>query len=123
MAYFNNADDTTSYPTSFTFDEFDEYPIPSQTSSAGEGGVMTHVWGMGGEPNQMVSSTRSLRSEASFGEYEYGFLDDVRLMQVSRVGDFGHLVHAPCPGPRAAISCALLADNWPLCPAIPSRYR
>jgi len=124
MAYFNNADDTT-YPNSFTFDEFDEYPILGQTSAASDAAAITptfaHGWGMGGEPGPMISSSRSLRPEASFGEYEHGFIDDVRFTQVFRVGDFCHFIHAPCPGPRAAVPCDLLADNWPIHSVIPFR--
>jgi len=128
MTYSNNANDTTSYPTYPTFGEFNAYPTLGQMSATEEDArapnTSAHGWGMGGQPSYMVNSQRSLRPEASFGEYDYGLLDDVRLTQVSRLGDFCHLTHTPRPRPRAAnVSCPLLADNRPLRPVVPFRHR
>jgi len=85
MAYFNNANDTTSYPTYPTHGEFDVYPTLGQTSTTEEGGVGTptfaHGWGMSRQPDHTVGSLRSLRPEASFGEHDYSLLDDLCLTQ------------------------------------------
>lgn len=103
MAYFDDANDTTFYPSFSNFAQFDAYPTLGQTSATEEEGVTTldtfaHGWGVSGQPGHMVGFPQSLRPEAGFGEYGYSPLDNMRLTQVSRIGDPGHLIRPSRPG-------------------------
>jgi len=101
MAYFNNLNNTTPYPASPTFGDLDVYPTLDQMSAAEEVDPRTHSpfahgWDMSGHLSHVVGSP-GLRPEASFGEYEYGLFDDLRLTQVSRIGGFSHILCASRP--------------------------
>ena len=128
MVYFNNASNTSPYPSSSTFGDLDAYPTLDQMSVAEEVDFRTydafaHGLDMSGQPSHVIGSARSLRPEASFGEYGYGLFDDSRLTQVSRIGDFGEFLRASCPRWRAdIIPRASLANNWPVCPVTPFRH-
>ena len=126
MAYSSNS---SFYPSSSTPSEFNMYPPPRRTSAVEEANVrasntFTHGWSVDGQPDRVVDSPRRLRSEASFGEYDCSFLDGLPHTKVLRIGVVGHLVRGSGPGLWGNIvSQALLANNWPVRPVVPLRYR
>jgi len=78
MAYYNNTDDASFYPTSPAFGELDAYPSLNQTSATNIEAphTLTNDWNVGGQPDYMVGSLTSLGAEPSFGKNDCGLLDD-----------------------------------------------
>ena len=126
MAYSSNS---SFYPSPSASGEFNMYPPLSRTSAVEEANVrtsntFTHGWSVDGQPDHVVDSPRRLQPEASFGEYGCSFLDGLPHIKVLRIGVFGHLVRGSSPGLWGNIvSQALLANNWPVRPVMPFRYR
>jgi len=88
MAYYNNADDASFYPTSTAFGELDAYPLLNQISAIeGENieapHTLTNDWNVGGQPDYMVGSLTGLGAEPSFGKNDCSPLGDWCLTSAS----------------------------------------
>ena len=88
MAYYNNADDASFYPTSTTSNEFGAYPFLNQMPTAegtnfGVPNIFTDDWNVGGQQDFMVGSSTSLRAEESFGKHDCSLLGDRSLTYAS----------------------------------------
>ena len=85
MAYSRNSE---FYPSS-TPSEFNMYPPLRRTSAVEEANVQDYGTFIhdrrdaDGRPDHVVGSSRSLRPEASLGEHDHSFLDDLHLTQKS----------------------------------------
>ena len=85
MAYSSNS---SFYSSSSTPSEFSMYPPLRRTSVAEEASIQDsntfiHDRDVDGRPGHVVGSSRSLRPEASLGEYSYSFLDNLHLTRGS----------------------------------------
>jgi len=82
MAYFNDTNGTSFYPTSSAY-EFDAYP--SQTSASEQANdqnfdAFANGWSVGSQPDYLVGSLTGFGTEESFGKHDlYSPLEDCGL--------------------------------------------
>jgi len=75
MAYYNNADDASFYPTSSAFGVLDSYPFLGQMTATEGASIeapetLANSRNANGQPDYMAGPSTSFGPEASFGEYD-----------------------------------------------------
>ena len=84
MAYSNDFNNASFYPTSSTPSEFEQYPFLGRTSVTEEADVQAYhpfadPWSMTGWPRRPVGSPTSPRVEANYGKRIYNLFIEWRL--------------------------------------------